>query len=864
MKIIINLTHPLIPSQEGNWRHIIFIVIFAINILYANIASAQPFKDINPFTQHQQGLITLPLFADMNSDGKLDIIANREIYRNDGKGGFDFYLIYPISHTIYYQSLHNFIVADFNSDGYLDILACFKAAYDNKFKTILYLNENRDSTSFIDKYAMFRAVDSSFTGVAEYGMPKNLAAVDIDNDGDLDIVLTGDAGASGGNEYTPTLKIYRNDNGKFVENGDKFEGFRRGSVSTFDYDNDGDLDFIITGNRTEGFASNVNSKIFRNDNGKFTETKIPLLELDESMVATGDYDQDGLPDILLSGRDPFVPQTRIYHNDGNGTFSALNNNLRGYYWGDVLWGDFNSDGALDFFAGGENMKDSCLLYLNNNNSFVVADSVKNGRLACLSAGDYNEDGKLDLLMAAFNLMVLPGVEYFTTYQNLNAKSNTAPSMPTGLKSIVNSKNVTLSWDTSTDGETKSSGLTYNIRIGTSPNGVDICPPMSIVPSGKRLVSAFGNVVQHKSWIIKGLPDGKYYWSVQSIDNSYIGSPFQTEQSFIIGKPVEEDSIKIVYPNGGEFLTVGSNVEIQWKGIYSKDSVLLEYSTDNGTNWSVIKNNAYNKKYSWTVPNTPSTKCLARVTAVVARTPLTTVTDLSDAVWTIKPNDPNLAFASLAVDLGTVKTGEVINVSVRLKNQQNLAQSGATRFETTLSFNGNVLYPAGSTPMGDLKGDTREIKLSLPTTLITGDVLTTLSFEGLLGNAAGTQMQLSNTTATGGNVMISEQSGYVAISNICKDKATRLITAGNHLNTSFVSPNPAYNDLNISFDIALKTNVWIVMEDITGRTVYMKEIGTIESGKHDIKIDLQTFTSGMYYLKTNYDGNTEVAPVLIIK
>ena len=72
-----------------------------------------------------------------------------------------------------------------------------------------------------------------FKSSAEWG--------DCDNDGDLDILLTGDTGSG------DISRIYRNDEGSFTDVGADLPGVEYSSAVWGDYDNDGDLDILLTG-----------------------------------------------------------------------------------------------------------------------------------------------------------------------------------------------------------------------------------------------------------------------------------------------------------------------------------------------------------------------------------------------------------------------------------------------------------------------------------------------------------------------------------------------------------------------------------------------------------------------------------------
>jgi hypothetical protein len=75
----------------------------------------------------------------------------------------------------------------------------------------------------------------------------------------------------------------------FVEQtGISLSGVIYGSISWGDYDNDGDLDILLTG----GSGSGQISKIYRNDAGVFTEINAGLTGISYSSVSWGDYDND--------------------------------------------------------------------------------------------------------------------------------------------------------------------------------------------------------------------------------------------------------------------------------------------------------------------------------------------------------------------------------------------------------------------------------------------------------------------------------------------------------------------------------------------------------------------------------------------
>jgi ribonuclease PH len=100
------------------------------------------------------------------------------------------------------------------------------------------------------------------------------------------------------------------------------------------------------------------------------------------------------------------------------------------------------------------------------------------------------------------------------------------------------------------------------------------------------------------------------------------------------------ALTILTPNGNNALDewrVCTQTTIQWTSGGTSSSFKIEYSVNGGQTWSNIissfSSSGTNHTYNWTIPNTPSTQCLVRVTD----NGNSLKTDVSDAVFTIKPS-----------------------------------------------------------------------------------------------------------------------------------------------------------------------------------------------------------------------------------
>jgi len=433
---------------------------------------------------------------------------------------------------------------DYDNDGDLDL-------YKNG-----HLNSSEMSWVYRNDSGIFTDIHAGIPGIkygsADWG--------DYDNDGDLDLLLTGDIGTS-------ISRIYRNDSGAFTDINAGLQGTVDSDAKWGDYDNDGDLDIVLSGSTTDYPSSSTPfTKIYRNEAGKFIEIEAGIVPLYRSSTAWGDYDNDSDLDLLLTGYTGSVKISKIYRND-NGIFTDINAGLTGVSSSSAAWGDYDSDGDLDILLDN-------YIYRNDSGSFVSVLENFMDVYSNASWGDFDNDGDLDVIMGNYSRFIIilqncdgefidAGIEFanlqgydavcgdydadgdldiiccgeYTTklYKNNRYTPNAVPSSPSNLSSSVNGSEVTLSWLKATDTETPQGGLAYNIYIGDWREKINVKSPMSNILSGYRKIVTKGNAGQSESWKINDLPDGKYYWSVQAVDNNFAGSQFADEQTFIVGE-----------------------------------------------------------------------------------------------------------------------------------------------------------------------------------------------------------------------------------------------------------------------------------------------------------------------------------------
>ena len=297
-------------------------------------------------------LLWCPLFLDINNDAAMDLFLARKdedtlLFLSNGDNTFtDITETSGLSGTTCY----NTTAFDYNNDGFTDICA-------HSGTQLFFLRNNGDETF------------SRVTG--EVGLPEEyfrmqmgqIVPFDSDNDGDQDFFITHYYGDS--YEREGGIRFYRNNEGGSFTEVTQEVGLdvTRGNcwgVAAADYDEDGDIDLLLT-----GFSGTVDdasrSQLYTNDGtGYFTEVTASAGDIggeQEGFRGTEffDYDNDGDLDICVaeSGSSLSTSSLSICRND-DGTFTnvtefALPAGVFPKLSASVIC-DYNNDGTLDVYA----------------------------------------------------------------------------------------------------------------------------------------------------------------------------------------------------------------------------------------------------------------------------------------------------------------------------------------------------------------------------------------------------------------------------------------------------------------------------------------------------------------------------------
>jgi hypothetical protein len=278
------------------------------------------------------------------------------------------------------------------------------------------------------------------------GIPINLeifapgvCVADFDGDGFQDIYFTNGRDLYGRGISARNALYHNNGDGTFTEITDQAgvpgTGYGLGCVWG-DYDNDGLPDLFVTQYGRNVLYHNNGDGTFTDVTDKAGVAGLQYGALFHSGATFFDYDRDGLLDLYVGGYVTLGPDSPryceffgirtscppnaykgsaniLYHNNGDGTFTDVTRESKIYQPNGknlaVEAGDYDNDGWVDLFVANDGL--AAYLFHNEHNGRFTERGIESGMgltavgkemaAMCISLGDYDNDGWLDLYISDF-------------------------------------------------------------------------------------------------------------------------------------------------------------------------------------------------------------------------------------------------------------------------------------------------------------------------------------------------------------------------------------------------------------------------------------------------------------------------------
>ena len=391
------------------------------NLLSSSTSNIVPAQFSAPIAFSVSGAVLTVSVADIDSDGKLDIITGSSsglsILRNTStSGSISFASAFNIS-----TSTTSIKIADFNYDGDLDI-AAVNSGVLNIFENISSLGSiNFSASNSINLSA------NSFNGV-DLG--------DLNGDGKLDIVVS----------KSGLTNIIVNNSTGGVLNLSNSISFSVGHqyVVVDDLDQDGKNDIYLYDKFMKNTYSSGNLSA-----SNFSQNTISVVNEGSSGCSTADLNGDGYPEIFVG---TFWDKVRLLVNSGSGNASNIFSSFLAFSRGTGVGADLNGDQKVDFLSSMRNQGAEIRIYQNviapvpsitttgslsafskcvgsasNAQTFAVNGSnlSANISIAALTGFEYSTDGTTYASTLTFTQS--SGTVSSTVYVRMTASSTGSPS-----------------------------------------------------------------------------------------------------------------------------------------------------------------------------------------------------------------------------------------------------------------------------------------------------------------------------------------------------------------------------------------------------------------------------------------------------
>jgi len=335
--------------------------------------------------------------TDFNGDKKLDLAVvnsgsnNVSILLGNGRGGF-----IPGVTVAVGRSPVGIAAGDLNDDGHQDLAVAdsglgARGTHPNTVAILL----GTGNGSF---------QPATFISVA--AGPLGVAVADINNDSEQDVVVTNSStnqvslllGMGNGTFQPPA--VFTVTPGSTPEPG---TGFGPAQVSVDDFNGDGNRDLAVANPLTSTAAV-----LLGNGSGSFARALNIQVGKTPFAILTGDYNRDGKRDFITSNAD--ADTISVVLGKGNGTFqdvpAAIKTNAGP---SQIVTADFNGDGILDLAtsnAGNSQDGNTVSVLLGRGSGRFASQKVATvgSDPLGLAAGDFNQDGRPDLVVANFGVV----------------------------------------------------------------------------------------------------------------------------------------------------------------------------------------------------------------------------------------------------------------------------------------------------------------------------------------------------------------------------------------------------------------------------------------------------------------------------
>lgn len=281
------------------------------------------------------------------------------------------------------------VAADLNGDGKLDLAVPSQGSP----------NPNGPGTINLGVSLLFGKGDGTFQAEQRLnvgGSAFEVAAVDMNQDGVRDLIVTRFGPIDTANPYHSVVVLLGNGNGSF-QSPLRSNVYSPGPLAAADINGDGKLDLVV-GNHLGALTENSFSLLLGNGDGTFQPLQGFFAGVSSTAIAVADVNGDHIPDIITAGTGS-PDGVAVLLGNGNGSFRNPQVFPARFDPRSMIVRDLNGDGMLDIATANVSGYTVSVLLGNGNGTFQAERQFPSGlNPFSLAAEDINHDGILDLIV----------------------------------------------------------------------------------------------------------------------------------------------------------------------------------------------------------------------------------------------------------------------------------------------------------------------------------------------------------------------------------------------------------------------------------------------------------------------------------
>ncbi|MAP55951.1 S8/S53 family peptidase [Altibacter sp.] len=283
------------------------------------------------------------------------------------------------------------------------------------------------------------------------------------------------------------------------------------------------------------------------------------------------------------------------------------------------------------------------------------------------------------------------------------------------------------------------------------------------------------------------------------------------QEYVVVYEIITENLVVTYPNAGEKFTPNILSTIHWDAVNITSSYVIDYSIDNGANWTNVATvpNSQNY-YDWLVPNQVTGDALVRVTSGSFQ-------DVSDDSFSIAPLVTGLLITEVCPD-----------------------NTASFQWSTVPDAEMYDLYLLGTKYM-EVVGSTSNTEITVPVTDFDGDIWYAVAARN---TTEGWESERSNAKIHSSGVL----NCVLSVEEFAADAIS-------------MYPNPATDELFISLKESLSETLRVRIVNSLGQQ--LQEVEHTPNGSNEMALNVSQLQTGLYFV-TIESGTQSTTKKLLIK